>query len=677
MKHLVRRATTFFVLLLLTAQLPAAEPPTGPGLTPPRLSLIDGPVSFWRTGAADWSEAALNTPLAAGDALYSGDDANLELQIGNRAFVRAGEKTQLSIVNIEADYLQFRVADGQASFDLRALPSGLTIEVNTPNAVFIIERSGYYRLNVDQDTTSFATRRGGRATVTPSGGVALGISPSEEVIVEGTGEPTVETYAVPEPDRWDRWNYERTDHLVDALSSRYVPPDVYGAEALDNHGDWRVEATYGALWVPRGVPVDWAPYSDGRWIWDPHYGWTWIDNAPWGWAPFHYGRWVHLNSYWAWAPGPVARRTVYSPALVAFFDNRGGASVSVGIDLPGPSWVALSWGEPLVPWWGRTGFIGVPWWGGWNGPRVIHNVTQVTHITKVYHNTRIKHAVMTSPRERFGHDHGRHQAVDSPMLERLAPVRGGRHPVRPGAESVSTGTRTEVRPTREILSRPAVTIRRPREMPVPWRASKPKSSETAGNGSAAELRFVPRPRPDRLRHAPVGRQDGPERTSPPQAPRFDESRRPVRTATPASEQNMKNALPTTPTTADERRPEMSEEGVRSPSETRNGPPQRNAGSPPNRRNESFRPRHRPETGSPQVASPPTVASPPQGSSPPRGEGRPDLPRGTPVERHAGPSRDEVRSLPGNPANRMSPKRRNEHEEKDERERDRPDRDRRN
>jgi hypothetical protein len=22
------------------------------------------------------------------------------------------------------------------------------------------------------------------------------------------------------------------------------------------------------------------------------WGWTWVDNAPWGFAPFHYGRWV-------------------------------------------------------------------------------------------------------------------------------------------------------------------------------------------------------------------------------------------------------------------------------------------------------------------------------------------------------------------------------------------------
>jgi len=51
------------------------------------------------------------------------------------------------------------------------------------------------------------------------------------------------------------------------------------------------------------VPAGWAPYTNGRWLWDPVYGYSWVDYAPWGWAPFHYGRWVY-NGYWG---GPLAR----------------------------------------------------------------------------------------------------------------------------------------------------------------------------------------------------------------------------------------------------------------------------------------------------------------------------------------------------------------------------------
>jgi hypothetical protein len=74
----------------------AAEPPVPPEAehTPPRLASIDGAASWWRPGADDWSPGRVNTPLAAGDRLYTGAAANLEIQIGSRAFVRAAESTE-------------------------------------------------------------------------------------------------------------------------------------------------------------------------------------------------------------------------------------------------------------------------------------------------------------------------------------------------------------------------------------------------------------------------------------------------------------------------------------------------------------------------------------------------------------------------------------------------------
>src|SRR5262249_8659028 len=238
-----------------------------------------------RAGAEDWTPAQINTPLAPGDALYTGPGGNLELQIGARAFVRAGAGTQLQLANQEPDYLQISVTAGHASLDLRNLKAGQTIELNTRGAAFSILVSGYYRVDVGDNTTTFITRRGGHATMTAAGGDPLSIAPSEEIVIQGTDTPRVETYVAPEMDAWDRWNYARTDHLVDAISNRYVPAGVYGADTLDHYGTWRTTPDYGPVWVPQGVGPDWAPYSAGRWVWDPYYGWSWVDNAPWGWAP--------------------------------------------------------------------------------------------------------------------------------------------------------------------------------------------------------------------------------------------------------------------------------------------------------------------------------------------------------------------------------------------------------
>src|SRR5205814_1992738 len=104
----------------------------------------------------------------------------------------------------------------------------------------------------------------------------------------------------------------------------------------------RPEPQYGAIWVPRRVPVDWAPYRYGHWAWIEPWGWTWVDDAPWGFAPFHYGRWIFTAGNWGWVPGPRTVRPVYAPALVAWVGGpRLNASVSIGGGRGGVAWFPL------------------------------------------------------------------------------------------------------------------------------------------------------------------------------------------------------------------------------------------------------------------------------------------------------------------------------------------------
>ena len=119
----------------------AQAPAQATEVTPPRVSYIYGEVSFWRPGAEDWTPAMVNTPLAPGDVLYTGPGGNVELQVGPRAFVRAAENTQLGLDNHEPDFLQLRVTNGHAALDLREAPPGSTVELDTPNAAFTVERA--------------------------------------------------------------------------------------------------------------------------------------------------------------------------------------------------------------------------------------------------------------------------------------------------------------------------------------------------------------------------------------------------------------------------------------------------------------------------------------------------------------------------------------------------------
>src|SRR5262249_30022042 len=82
--------------------------------------------------------------------------------------------------------------------------------------------------------------------------------------------------------------------------------------------------------------------------------WTWVDDAPWGFAPFHYGRWVVVGGVWGWVPAPrpvvgVAYvRPVYAPALVAWV---GGPhfGVAVGVGAAPVGWFPLGPREVTVP----------------------------------------------------------------------------------------------------------------------------------------------------------------------------------------------------------------------------------------------------------------------------------------------------------------------------------------
>jgi uncharacterized protein DUF6600 len=475
-----------------TLPAPAGSPEAAPAsdVTPARVSYLNGQVSFWRPGAQDWAPMKVNMPLAPGDLLYTGQGGNVEIQVGPRAFVRASEGTQIGLDNQEPDFVQFRVTAGHVALDLRELTAGQTVELDTPNGAFTVERTGYYHAAVTQESTTFKTHRGGSATLTPAGSGATPIAANQQVVITGTESPRVEIGAAPALTAWDRWNYQRTDYLLQPASARYVSPGVYGGEVLNQYGSWRTDEAYGSVWVPARVPTGWVPYSTGRWIWDPRFGWTWLDDAPWGWAPYHYGRWVFVGGYWAWAPGPIVVRPAYSPALVVFLGS--GVSVSIGRPL---CWAPLGWGEPVIPWWGRPGFVGRPWWGGWGGPRVVNNIVvnrttniNVTNIT-TYRNVNVTNAVVGVPAERFGHGHVQPARMSLTQVQQLTPVRGALG-ARPVAASVQPATGPAAQPPAAMQARTVVATRAAHDVTPTLRAHDLAATPAV----APPPRLVPAPR---------------------------------------------------------------------------------------------------------------------------------------------------------------------------------------
>jgi hypothetical protein len=126
-------------------------------------------------------------------------------------------------------------------------------------------------------------------------------------------------------------------------------PEVSDIRMLDRYGVWQDTTAYGQTWFPTAIPADWAPYRFGHWASVPPWGWTWIDDQPWGFIPSHYGRWANIDGRWGWIPGNAAEDAVYAPALVTFIGDPNGTPVE-GSDDPAVAWVPLGPDEAYWPW---------------------------------------------------------------------------------------------------------------------------------------------------------------------------------------------------------------------------------------------------------------------------------------------------------------------------------------
>jgi hypothetical protein len=340
-----------FVLLILAPQAVLADDDDPPSRVA-RLSYISGQVSFSPSGTDDWVSAVLNRPITTGDKLWTDQNSRAELHIGSAA-IRLGDQTGFSFLNLDDRTVQVRLTEGTIGLRVRRLGQDETIEVDTPNLAFSVLRPGRYRINVNEaGDATIINVRDGEGEVT-GGGSAFTIHPGQQGYFTGTDSlnPDIESLA-PE-DGFDSWCNERDLREEHAVARRYVSDDVIGYEDLDEYGGWRPVPEYGTVWFPHVAEVGWAPYRYGHWAWISPWGWTWVDDAPWGFAPFHYGRWVFVGGGWGWVPCPppvvaVAYvRPVYAPALVAWV---GGPHFAAGIAFGGGIGVGVNVGWfPLGP----------------------------------------------------------------------------------------------------------------------------------------------------------------------------------------------------------------------------------------------------------------------------------------------------------------------------------------
>jgi hypothetical protein len=311
-----------------------------------RLSDAEGAVSVEPAGMQAWTAATLNRPLTSGDRLWTDQNSRAELDIGAAA-VRLGSNTGFAFLNLDDRSAQMQLSTGTAIVRVRDLQADQSYEIDAPNLAVSLQQPGEYRAEVnDRGDLSVIKVSEGAALAEGADGQQIAVSAQEQLAVNGTDKLAYDSAALSPPDDLDNWSAAREQQLEDATSDEYVASDVPGTQDLDNNGQWQETPEYGYVWVPSAVAAGWAPYRFGQWLWVTPWGWTWIDDAPWGFAPFHYGRWAQCSGRWCWVPGPRQARPLYAPALVAWV---GGASLGSSAYGSNVGWFPLAPHEVYVP----------------------------------------------------------------------------------------------------------------------------------------------------------------------------------------------------------------------------------------------------------------------------------------------------------------------------------------
>ena len=411
---------------------------TDPSSRVARLAYLSGDVEFAPAGENDFGSADVNRPLTTGDRLLTGDDGRAALELGGAA-LRIDHGSAFNFLDLNDTTAQVELSQGTLNLRVRDVGQNQTYEIDTPTVAFVASEPGAYRVDVAPDGTgAMVTVFDGAGTVYGENGASRAVDAGQSYRFNDSSLANVEVSGLPQQDDFDRWAEARDNRWQNSVSRRYVSPEVVGYDDLDDYGAWSDTSDYGEVWYPTQVSAGWAPYRDGHWAWIDPWGWTWVDDAPWGFAPFHYGRWVYVGNRWGWCPGPRQYRPVYAPALVAFV---GGSGFSVSISLGGGTpvgWFPLGPRDVYVPW--------------YHASRNYFTNVNVTNIRNVYVNQTV-----------INNYYGNY-AAQRPMNEARYAYRNDAHAFTAVPRSVFTSAK----PVREaVLHVPPRALAQAQVMPMP------------------------------------------------------------------------------------------------------------------------------------------------------------------------------------------------------------------
>jgi hypothetical protein len=343
----VLRIALGLLLGLLALGARAQEDPPG---RVGRLVDLQGPVSWFDREQGVWASAQRNLPLTQGDRISTAEGARSEVRIGSTTLLLAG-RTEIELRQLDDEFISIELHRGSLALQVRSPEVAAELDLVTREVRLLPSGPGLFRVDRQGEVTKAGAWRGELRIDDPAGFVVpvgqrveLFREPRSDALRYGLGGMPADAFA----DLVLREARREEERDARSVSAPFVSIEMTGYEDLDRAGRWEQHPEFGAVWFPLQVSVGWVPYRDGHWAWVRPWGWTWVDNAPWGFAPFHYGRWLQWGGRWAWSPGAYDARPVYAPALVAWA-GRPGERLTYSRGGPGLGWQPLAPREVFAP----------------------------------------------------------------------------------------------------------------------------------------------------------------------------------------------------------------------------------------------------------------------------------------------------------------------------------------
>src|SRR5215472_11449431 len=297
------------------------------------------------SGAA-WETAQLNLPIRHGYVVATDNGrAEIEFENGTLAFLNDNTVLQFYDLSLKDGALITRLVlrQGSASFHVNPVSDDY---FSVTGGDFTVETNGRATFRLDNfDDGSSVQDFAGRLTVLHKEQTTF-LEKGQSLSMNAGDDSSVKIGRIAERDEFDRWVAGQVDTVSAATvaTTQYTSSPYYAAGfgSLYQYGSWFSCGGHGYGWRPFGAGFGWSPFTDGQWILDPGFGWTWASFQPWGWAPYHYGGWLFDSGCGGWFysppllygyyPGvPIRRfppvvhppRPIFHPVTAVFVRNSG------------------------------------------------------------------------------------------------------------------------------------------------------------------------------------------------------------------------------------------------------------------------------------------------------------------------------------------------------------------